>query len=64
MASAIVSRMLHEPTLRMKRSAEDEDAYVYVHALRELFGLDAETAPAQQRDASVTPLRREGRKPS
>jgi glutamyl-tRNA reductase len=64
MASAIASRMLHEPTLRMKRSAEDEDAYVYVHALRELFGLDPETAPAEERDASVTPLRRQGRKPS
>jgi hypothetical protein len=56
--------MLHEPTLRIKRSAEDEDAYVYVHALRELFGLDPETAPAEERDASVTPLRRQGRKPS
>jgi glutamyl-tRNA reductase len=64
MASAIASRMLHEPTLRMKRSAEDEDTYAYVHALRELFGLDAETAPAEERDASVTPLRRQGRKPS
>jgi glutamyl-tRNA reductase len=64
MASAIVSRMLHEPTLRMKRSAEEEDAYVYVHALRELFGLDVESAPEQGSDASVTPLRREDRKPS
>lgn len=63
MATAIVSRMLHEPTLRMKRSAEDEDAYVYVHVMRELFGLDAETAPATERDASITPLRREGRRP-
>jgi len=64
MAAAIVSRLLHEPTLRMKRSAEDEDAYVYVHAMRELFGLDADTTPAEERDASVTPLRRQGRKPS
>jgi len=64
MASAIVSRLLHEPTLRMKRSAADEDAYVYVHAMRELFGLDAETTPAEERDASVTPLRRQTRKSS
>ncbi len=64
MAGAIASRLLHEPTLRMKRSAEDEDAYVYVQVLRDLFGLDAENAPAQQQDASVTPLRRQGRKPS
>ncbi len=64
MASAIVSRMLHEPTLRMKRSAEDEDAYIYVHALRELFGLDVESAPDQGSGASVTPLRRKGQRPS
>jgi glutamyl-tRNA reductase len=64
MARAIASRMLHEPTLRMKRTAEDEDAYVYVQALRDLFGLDAETAPVTERDASVTPLRRQGRKPT
>jgi glutamyl-tRNA reductase len=62
MATAIASRMLHEPTLRMKRLAEDEEAYVYVNALRELFGLDVETAPAEERDASVTPLRRQDRK--
>jgi glutamyl-tRNA reductase len=64
MAAAIASRMLHEPTLRLKRAAEDEAAYVYVHALRELFGLDAETAPVEERDASVTPLRRRGREQS
>jgi glutamyl-tRNA reductase len=64
MGSAIVSRMLHEPTLRMKRSAEDEDAYIYVHALRELFGLDVESAPDQGSGASVTPLRRKGQRPS
>jgi glutamyl-tRNA reductase len=64
MASAIASRLLHEPTLRLKRSAEDEDAYLYVQVLRELFGLDAENAPARQQDASVTPLRRQGRKRS
>jgi glutamyl-tRNA reductase len=63
MARAIASRMLHEPTLRMKRVAEDEDAYTYVHVLRELFGLDADTAPAQGRDASVTPLRRKRERP-
>ena len=45
MARAIASRLLHEPTLRLKRSAEDEDAYARVHALRELFGLDVDTAP-------------------
>jgi hypothetical protein len=61
MARAIASRLLHEPTLRIKRSAEDETAYAYVHALRELFGLDAETAPIEGDDAEVRPIR--GRRP-
>jgi glutamyl-tRNA reductase len=68
MAAAIASRLLHEPTVRIKRYAEEEQAHlyvhVYVHALRELFGLDAETAPVEERDASVMPLRRQGREPS
>ena len=53
-------RMLHEPTLRLKGAVGDEDAYHYVHALRNLFGLDpaaasleAERPPA----AEVTDLR-------
>lgn len=58
MAKAIVSRLLHEPTLRMKRSAGSEDAYAYVSALRELFGLDAGTEPEGEAGAKVTPLRR------
>jgi glutamyl-tRNA reductase len=61
MARAIASRLLHEPTVRIKRSAEDETAYAYVHALRELFGLDAETAPIEGEDAEVRPIR--GRRP-
>jgi glutamyl-tRNA reductase len=58
MAKAIASRLLHEPTLRMKRSAGSEEAYLYVSALRELFGLDAETEPEGEADADVTELRR------
>jgi hypothetical protein len=58
MAKAIASRLLHEPTLRMKRSAGSDDAYLYVSALRELFGLDADTEPEEQSGASVTELRR------
>ena len=53
MAKAIASRLLHEPTLRMKRSAGSDDAYLYVSALRELFGLDAETEPEAE-DAAPT----------
>ncbi len=57
MARAIANRLLHEPTLRIKRSTEDDAAYTYVHALRELFGLDAETAPIEGEDAEVRPIR-------
>ena len=45
MAKAIASRLLHEPTVRMRRAAGNDDAYLYVSALRELFGLDVETEP-------------------
>ncbi len=61
MAHAIAGRLLHEPTLRMKRSAGSEDAYLQVNALRDLFGLDVANDPSSERDASVTPLRRKGR---
>jgi glutamyl-tRNA reductase len=57
MARAIAGRLLHEPTLRLKRASGEEDAYLYVNALRELFGLDAGSAPAQDSDAEVRPLR-------
>ncbi len=61
MARAIASRLLHEPTLRMKRAAGTDDAYLYVNALRELFGLDPASAPEGEVEASVTQLRRKGR---
>jgi glutamyl-tRNA reductase len=61
MARAIAGRLLHEPTLRMKRASEDEEAYLYVHALRELFGLDGETTPLGAEDAEVRPLRAQRR---
>jgi glutamyl-tRNA reductase len=58
MAQAIASRLLHDPTLRMRRSAGSDDAYLYVSALRELFGLDVETEPEAEGGANVTELRR------
>jgi glutamyl-tRNA reductase len=45
MARAIASRLLHEPTLRIKDAVDRDDSYVYVSALRELFGLDSGTEP-------------------
>ena len=69
MARALVSRLLHEPTLRLKSAAGEDAAYRYVHALRELFGLE-DAAPALGQDekpgAEVTPLepRRQRRRSS
>ena len=42
----------------MKRSAGSDDAYAYVSALRELFGLDVETEPEGEGEGTVTELRR------
>ncbi len=57
MARAVASRILHEPTLRLKRAAEEADAYQQVAALRDLFGLDSTTEP-EGTGAEVRPLRR------
>jgi hypothetical protein len=57
--------MLHEPTLRLRGAAGEGVSYRYVHALHELFGLEAALAPLEERAAEVTPLearrRRRGR---
>jgi glutamyl-tRNA reductase len=61
MARAVASRLLHEPTLRMRRAAGSDDAYEYLSALRELFGLEVETEPEAGAPAArdnVTELRR------
>jgi len=61
MARAVVSRLLHEPTLRLK-DADGDRAYVYVDALRELFALDhtdaAGETPASADVASLDDARR------
>ena len=56
-ARAVVSRMLHEPTLRLKASVGEHGSYRYVHALRDLFGLEAALAPDDEAaPAEVTSL--------
>ena len=60
MAKAIASRLLHEPTLRMRNAAGNDSAYLYVSALRELFGLDPETEPEAEGEGNVTRLHRKG----
>jgi glutamyl-tRNA reductase len=57
MAKAIASRILHEPTLRMRRSADDEDFYAKIAALRDLFGLDPDSEPLEA-EGEVRELRR------
>jgi glutamyl-tRNA reductase len=40
LARAVVNRLLHEPTVRLKAAVDEDNSYVYVQALRELFGLE------------------------
>lgn len=56
MAETIAARILHEPTLQLKRAAEREDAYLQIAVLRQLFGLDATSEP-EGAGAEVTPIR-------
>jgi glutamyl-tRNA reductase len=51
LARAIVSRLLHEPTLRLKGASAEGESYLYVQALRELFGLEPETLEAAEQPA-------------
>ena len=59
MAKAIASRLLHDPTLRIRNSACSGESYYLVSALRELFGLDPETeVEIEAGTDNVTELRR------
>jgi glutamyl-tRNA reductase len=60
MARAISSRILHEPTLRLKRAADADEGYMQIAAIRSLFGLDATSEP-EVSEAEVTPIRRADR---
>ena len=56
LASAVVSRLLHEPTRILRGAAGEGTSYRYVHALHELFGLEAALAPLENAPAEVTRL--------
>ena len=58
MAQAIVQRLLHEPTLRLKR---DADVYAHLHALRELFALEPEASEPSVADVTDIESRRRRR---
>jgi glutamyl-tRNA reductase len=55
LARAVVSRLLHEPTLRLKDATERDASYHYVQALRELFAIDAGVG-GEAAQAEVTSL--------
>ncbi len=40
LTSSIVNKILHAPTVRMKQAAGRDDCYLYVDAMRTLFGLN------------------------
>ncbi len=42
LSEAIVNKMLHGPTARLKAASTEKDGYVYVEAARRLWGLDDE----------------------
>jgi glutamyl-tRNA reductase len=44
---ALVNKLLHEPTLRLRNKAVDDKAAVYASTVRDLFGLN-ETAFSQE----------------
>jgi glutamyl-tRNA reductase len=58
LARVVVNRLLHEPTLRIKAAAEKGGSYVYLQALRELFGLDPDAPEyeVEERPAQVTSI--------
>lgn len=42
LAHAIVNKLLHQPTVKLKECALQKDGYTYIGALRRLFGLEKE----------------------
>jgi glutamyl-tRNA reductase len=67
LARAVVNRLLHEPTLRLKGNVESDRSYVYVQALRELFGLEVDSPLGESAavpPAEVTSLEERRRKRS
>jgi glutamyl-tRNA reductase len=54
LARAVVRRLLHEPTVRLKRA--EEGSYAQLQTLRELFGLESEAGVLDAPEAEVTEL--------
>ncbi len=52
-ARAVMSRLLHEPTLRMKHTGEGR-THARMQLARELFGLDGDAGPAEAEEGDET----------
>ena len=52
LTQAIVKKMLHDPTDRLRRSAAEKDGYVLIETARQLYGLDAEDRDGARRRRS------------
>jgi len=53
MAHRLVSKLLHEPTIRLKLHAAEGEGQDYADTLRDLFGLDEEAEPVLESEAHV-----------
>jgi glutamyl-tRNA reductase len=56
LAGAVVNRLLHEPTRILRDAAGEGTSHRYVHAVHELFGLEAALRPLEDASAEVTRL--------
>jgi glutamyl-tRNA reductase len=54
-ARAVMSRLLHEPTIRLRSLSEDR-GHASLELVRELFGLREDEAGARSSDAQPTEL--------
>ena len=49
MASGIVNKMLHAPTVELKRAANERGGYLYVESMRRLFKLNGNKRKERQK---------------
>jgi len=40
MTSSIINKILHKPTIKLKKKTQSEDGHIYLKAIRHLFHLD------------------------
>ena len=50
MATAIVNKILHAPTVELKKAANERGGYMYVESIRRLFGLNGTRKEKRHRD--------------